>query len=309
MCRLFGFRSLIPSQVHNSLVSADNALMLQSEEHPDGWGVSYYIGSAPHIIKSVSTAIDEPLFQHVSGIVSSETVIAHLRKATQGSKTIINTHPFQYGSWVFAHNGNVKDFGQKKELVRQKIAPKLRRFILGETDSESFFYLILTHLERRVDLHRPGCSIDVLAESVKDAIDEICDICGPYSHDDSGPPTDTYLSFVLTNGSTMLAHHGGKDLFYSTFKNRCSVRDLCPSLAHECEHPTTTGFINHLIFSSEPLQGENVWLKMSPGQMVGIDWRMQLHLYNEHGALPLEEHAAAAVALQESDGPQQISPA
>lgn len=288
MCRLFGFRSVIPSQVHSSLVSADNALMIQSEEHPDGWGVSYYVGGAPHIIKAVSTAISDSLFQHVSGIVSSETVIAHLRKATQGSKTIINTHPFQYGSWVFAHNGNVRNFDLIKDEVRSKIAPVLRRFILGETDSESIFYLILTHIARRIDLQRPGCSIDVVAESVRDAIEELCTICGAYSHNNAGPPTDTYLSFLLTNGSTLLSHHGGKDLYYSTYKNRCSVRELCPSLSPECENPTQSGFINHLLISSEPLQGENIWLKMEPGQMVGIDWRMQLHLFDQAGALPLD---------------------
>jgi hypothetical protein len=38
MCRIFGFRSVIQSQVHRSLVSADNALMIQGERHPDGWG-------------------------------------------------------------------------------------------------------------------------------------------------------------------------------------------------------------------------------------------------------------------------------
>ena len=35
-------------------------------------------------------------------------------------------------------------------------------------------------------------------------------------------------------------------------------------------------FINHLIFSSEPLSGENIWLKMDPGQIIGIDGRMKI---------------------------------
>ena len=43
MCRLFGFRSVIPSQMHRSLIAADNALGRQSERHPDGWGVAYYV--------------------------------------------------------------------------------------------------------------------------------------------------------------------------------------------------------------------------------------------------------------------------
>ena len=38
MCRLFGFRSVIQSQVHRSLVDADNALGQQSVRHQDGCG-------------------------------------------------------------------------------------------------------------------------------------------------------------------------------------------------------------------------------------------------------------------------------
>ena len=71
------------SGVHRSLVSADNALMLQSERHPDGWGVAYYIANAPHVIKSASAAVSDHLFRHVSGIVTSETVLAHIRKAVK----------------------------------------------------------------------------------------------------------------------------------------------------------------------------------------------------------------------------------
>ena len=61
MCRLFGFRSVIPSQVHRSLLSAENALVWQSERHPDGWGVAYFVGGIPHLIKSAETAIQDSL--------------------------------------------------------------------------------------------------------------------------------------------------------------------------------------------------------------------------------------------------------
>ena len=93
MCRIFGFRSVLLSGVHSSLLSADNALVTQSESHPDGWGVAYYIGDAPHIIRSAHTALNDKLFHKVSGIVSSQTVVAHIRKTTQGDNTVLNTHP------------------------------------------------------------------------------------------------------------------------------------------------------------------------------------------------------------------------
>lgn len=277
MCRLFGFRSVISSQVHSSLVSADNALMRQSERHPDGWGVAYYISTAPHIIKSSASAVEDHLFHKVSGIVTSQTVLAHLRKATVGNLSTINTHPFQFGHWVFAHNGNIKNFPEHREKLNERIAPKLRRFILGDTDSETIFYLALTHLERRVELHRADCDINDLISAVKDAVDEITDIVGPYFPDDNGAPEETFLTFILTNGQSMVAHQGGKDLYYSTYKKRCSERDTCPYFAKQCEEEAhNKGYVNHLLFSSEPLSGENIWDKMNNGDVIGIDWRMKI---------------------------------
>ena len=119
MCRLFGFRSVIQGKVHTSLVEAENALGIQSFNHPDGWGVAYYLSDAPHLIKSEHSAVKDNLFKKVSGVVSSQTVLAHIRKATHGSKTVLNTHPFQYGKWIFAHNGNINNFNTHKKQLKK----------------------------------------------------------------------------------------------------------------------------------------------------------------------------------------------
>jgi glutamine amidotransferase len=280
MCRLFGFRSVFSSRVHSSLVSADNAIMRQSERHPDGWGVAYYVAGAPHLIKSSETAIQDSMFRKVSGVVTSETVLAHLRNATQGDLNILNTHPFQYGNWVFAHNGNIRNFPEVKEKLRERIAPILRQFILGDTDSETIFFLILSQLARRVELHRRDCNLHEAMIAVREALDEIYEITGGFCEVDEGDRTQTYLTFMLTNGVMMLAHQGGKPLYYSTHKSRCSVREECPHYAPCCEQERNSGFVSHLLMSSEPLeQGENVWRPMQPGEMVGVDWRMHFYRF------------------------------
>jgi glutamine amidotransferase len=82
---------------------------------------------------------------------------------------------------------------------------------------------------------------------------------------------------MITNGETLLAAQGGKELFLSTYKTRCADRDHCSSLSAECEAPTRSGRVNHCIVSSEPLQGENVWSPLEPGEMVGVDPGMRLY--------------------------------
>ena len=280
MCRVFGFRSVIQSQVHHSLVNAENALGLQSQKHPDGWGVAYYMHGSPHVMKSEMTALDDQLFKRVSGIVSSETVVAHIRNATQGDKSLLNTHPFQYGPWIFAHNGNIKNWKEKRSELMELLSPNLRRFVLGETDSEFLFFLILTHMES-FSGHLAQTSLSNLAEATKSAMKEIVRIIGPISKIDNGANTETYLTFIITDGHRMLAHHGGKNLNYSTHKSICPERDTCPSFSKSCENVSKTGDrVNHLIFSSEPLSGQNIWNPMKPGDIIGVDAQMKLYFYN-----------------------------
>lgn len=264
-------------------MSADNALGTQSEFHPDGWGVAYYIGGAPHLIRSDGQAMHDRLFERVSGIASSQTVVAHVRRATQGTRSAMNSHPFQYGPWIFAHNGNIKDFAKHRETLVAKIAPQLRRFILGDTDSEVLFYLFLTHVEKHSPLFEKNIPPLAAADALLATIDFVTSVVGPYTHNSFDPPTETFLTCIATNGEVMLAHQGGKDLLYSTHKQQCPERAECAYLADNCERPAVIGErVNHLIFTSEALQGDNVWTKMAPGQIIAVDREMRLQNFGQH---------------------------
>jgi glutamine amidotransferase len=281
MCRIFGFRSVMQSQVHRSLVSADNALIQQSERNPDGWGVAYYVGGAPHVVKSAATALSDEMFRRVSGVVTSETVLAHVRKATQGQLTVFDTHPFQYGNWVMVHNGNIANFQQIRPQLLDRIPPVLRRFILGHTDSEVLFYLLLGHMATRCELERRGFPLEDLQAAARQTVELVCSLAGELCADETADAAaNNFLTFVITNGQTMLAHQGGKLLHCSTHKRRCPERDTCPYWAQECEEKVEGGFVSHLVFSSEPLLGDNVWEPMQLGEMIGVDWRMQMKKFS-----------------------------
>lgn len=273
MCRLFGFRSVLKSQVHRSLVAAENALAVQSRKHSDGWGVAYYVSNSPHVIKSVMPASKDRIFERVSGVVASETVLAHLRKATVGSVNILNAHPFQYGRWVFAHNGEVRNFETHADALRAEVAAPLQRYILGDTDSETLFYLFLTHLGQLTDLHRRGTSVELVVAALG------ATIRAARARADFGDAEEQrcLLTFVVTDGHTLVGVSGGRSLVYSTHKTHCEDRDTCPFLSSECEAPTTTGKVNHLLVSSEVLSGSNVWSELPENHWVGVDWAMNFH--------------------------------
>ena len=274
MCRMFGFRSVLQSHVHHSLTSADNALAVQSDAHPDGWGVAYYVSGSPHLIRSAGQARTDTIFRRVSGVVTSQTVLAHIRQATQGEIHPLNCHPFQFGRWVMAHNGDVPNFGEHRPTIIERIAPKLRPFLLGDTDSEVLFLLVLSHLSRTVDLDRKGTPIQAVVDAIRRAVDDVREIADP------GAERASLLTVLLTDGDLMVAHQGGKDLHFSTHKTRCSERGTCAFFAAECEAPSRSGYVNHLLISSEPLSGENVWTPMQHGEVVAIDTFMR---FSRHG--------------------------
>jgi glutamine amidotransferase len=275
MCRLFGFRSVISSQVHSSLLNAENALATKISDHPDGWGVAYYLQNIPHIVKSAKAALNDNIFKKVSGIVSSETVLAHIRKTTVGNNNALNTHPFQYGKWVFAHNGHIVDFDNKKEEFQKHICPKLKSYILGETDSEYIFYFILTKISKNYDLSQEQYDTSELVAVVNEAVDDICKIVGNASEDNDLGATVNYFTFILTNGKTMIGHQRGKKLHYSTFKSKCPERDTCSSFSEICEKKAESkDQVNHLILSSEPLSGENIWHELKFGETVAVNHEM-----------------------------------
>lgn len=277
MCRLFGFRSIFTSQVHTSLVGANNALMNQSKFNPDGWGVAYYLEDTPHIIKSAQSAINDALFEKVSGIVSSKTVLAHIRKATKGENNILNCHPFQYGKWVFAHNGNIKDFQNLRGKIISEIDSRFQRYLLGDTDSEVFFYFLLTKLEKFIDGKIQTHLL--MKEIMQKAMQDLIDLIGPYSAKVGDPDKETYLTFILTNGKDFVAFNGGQPLYYTTHKTKCPESETCEHYEFSCENKVANGRVNHLIISSEPLSNENVWFQTKPGNLLFMDELMKFSLH------------------------------
>lgn len=263
--------------MHTSLLSAENALVEQSHKHPDGWGLAYYLGDAPHLVKSVRSAVEDSLFQRVSGIVSSHTVLAHLRKATIGQLNTTNTHPFQYGKWVFAHNGNFKGFAEKRKQLEKYIPQELGKFVLGQTDSELFFHLLLTQIGPKKILANEDLSSHAVLEAAKSAIQIVKDVFGEEHTDTSGPPNENYFTFILTDGRMMISYNGGKELYYSTYKTSCPDKEICSSYAPFCEAPPKDE-VRHLVVSSEPLGGPNVWLPIKQGQFVGVDSKMKVFI-------------------------------
>ena len=118
----------------------------RSKDNPDGWGIAYYPDKSAQVFKepvaSQSSALAKFMVQYTG--LRSRTIIAHVRKGSQGGKSHENTHPFarvfQDREYVFAHNGTLREYAS---LALGRFQP------IGETDSEHAFCHLLSCFEQR----------------------------------------------------------------------------------------------------------------------------------------------------------------
>ncbi len=142
MCRLFGLVANKKVNVSFSFEKADIPFQSLGKSNPDGWGIGYYDMQGLKVFKEPINIQNSNEVEKIAKDVESNIIIAHVRKASKGSKKKENTHPFSYKNWVFAHNGTV----YKKDELKEKLKPEYKQKIKGETDSEVLFYWVLQNI-------------------------------------------------------------------------------------------------------------------------------------------------------------------
>ncbi len=118
-----------------------------SSVHCDGWGLSTVDQSGSHIVlnREVEAASASSTFDATVAKNIADGALLHLRWATKGIPiSENNTHPFFYGDYSFIHNGSIFP----PDVIAPFIDPKFNSLIVGESDSERYFYLVMTEIEK-----------------------------------------------------------------------------------------------------------------------------------------------------------------
>ncbi len=253
MCRLFGCRTAAPGGVAHELLHGANALRVQSREHPDGWGLGWYVGRVPQVTRSLTAAHGDEDFEEVSSFVTASTILAHIRKASVGRVALENTHPFEWGPWLFAHNGTIPEWEKCRAALESEIDPALRDKLRGETDSERCFLVFLTHLSRRCDPTAAG--FEDAAAALAETVQIVVRTCG----------AQAATTFLATDGRTMLACRRGRTLYVSAAEPQRDQRVAWFAVASEDPR------------LHEPVPpGRSAWREVRAGTIVGVDADLRL---------------------------------
>jgi glutamine amidotransferase len=262
MCQLFCISASKPIQLKFSW-EAFARRGSQDGGNPDGWGVAYFDDRDVLLLREPGPAADSPLVRFLGQDgPSSQFIVSHLRRATQGEITLQNTQPFvRYmagRAHVFAHNGHVSDLPPGSN--NSWLTP------LGDTDSERLFNLLLSQLE-------PLWSNGVVP-TLKDRLDvintvaEIARQCGA-------------ANFIYSDGITIFAHGHRhtipgeaisndpglyilehKDAIENGTKKQVEV----PCRGVGCDDPLG----QHAVVATIPLDDQS-WVALDPGEIACME--------------------------------------
>lgn len=146
MCEIFALSSRYPATVDFCLAEFARHGGLTGP-HSDGWGLAYYAeDGAVRMFKEAEPASRSDWVQFIKEHhMRAAVMLSHIRRATQGARSLKNTHPFrrELGGrcHVFVHNGHLDDIKARPDLKLGFHHP------LGDTDSEYAFCALLGQLQ------------------------------------------------------------------------------------------------------------------------------------------------------------------
>ncbi len=147
MCRLMGYVSHEKTSFPQIAGAGFDEFVALSSIHCHGWGVST-IGhdeKIAHLLRAAEMAHTSPQFASAISESRADGGLLHLRWATAGLPiSENNAHPFIYRDFTFTHNGSIKP----PSSLEPFIGPEFMANITGETDSERYFYALLTSIEK-----------------------------------------------------------------------------------------------------------------------------------------------------------------
>ena len=276
MSRLFGLSCAKPVHLScrrvqydtNSCVSTtDSEGISQSTSPADGWGIGFYRNQGSFIFKKVAKEKKREQFSTISEVISSNIFICHLRYGTIGGRKEVNTHPFRWGVWLFAHQGTVNQFRRIKPRILRKLPPVYKKLMQGNTDSEHCFYLYLSLLRGEGGIKKGTIQLSAAVEGLRRFGRMIAEF--QKDADVEQPPE---LNFLISNGSYLLATRLGCPLYYLMLPGNIQNNTPFYSPTTKLEYQLIPGDGTNRIIAvaSEPLVPMEGWQEVPNNRILTI---------------------------------------
>ena len=246
MCQLFALNSNAPSAVTFSFTGFSSRGGTTGD-HVDGWGMAFHGEGGCRLFIDDSPASRSPLAAFLrEHPIRATSVLAHVRKATQGAVQLSNCHPFQRQwrgrQWAFCHNGDLKNFWPALDARHQPV---------GSTDSEAAFCWLLQQLDQQ------------FAGRADPGWRELAPVLSELAARLSEHGT---FNFLLTDGQAIYAHCSTRLHWLLRRHPFTQVRLIDAELSLDLSQANGPGDRMALL-ATEPLTHDEPWAAMAPGEL------------------------------------------
>lgn len=255
MCRLLGIIASGHVDLKVVLCEAPRSMAALSREHRDGWGIAVFDGEASGwcVEKGIARASEDARFHRLALGSRGALLIAHIRKKTVGDASLVNTHPFERGRWVFAHNGTVQDVAWlRSQASRERLAE-----VRGQTDSELLFAWLLTRLDEA----------GATEHSASEATDGALGRAARAAREHAGFGAFTFL---LSDGTTTYAHRFGRSMYLLDLGLRDTVQMRRTALDGKVVETKWSEHERPIFIASERVT-DDAWQQVEEGSLLRID--------------------------------------
>jgi len=175
----------------------------------DGFGLGWYTKSSldedgsPCVFKDVGPAWNNRNLVNLAKKTSSEVIFAHVRAAGPGMGVCSCTcHPFEFGRYLFMHNGQVSGFKKIRRRVLATLGPVAFNFAIenGCSDSAVAFAVFIDKLGNDAEDAWKVLAPAKLQALIQETIVLLCEMC-----DEENIMGVSLLNFVISDGYSLVA--------------------------------------------------------------------------------------------------------
>lgn len=273
MCRFVFYRgapirlsSLITEPAHSIIHQSYHSKERAEPLNGDGFGVGWYVPEEtdePVIFKDVTPAWNNQNLINLAPVVRSPCIIAHIRAATPGLPVShLNCHPFSWGRFSFAHNGEVGGFQSIRRQIQLELDDEAFNLLRGSTDSEHLFALFANRYDSNSDTSKLEAMASALAEAIA-TVERL--------KQERGISAVSMLNLVLTDGElavvTRYASPGQQEP-HSLYLHTGSSYECVDGVCHMRDRSESG---NTVLVASEPLSRDDRWTRVAVNTMLLIN--------------------------------------
>lgn len=263
----------VNSLIHQSYSAGEMTEILNG----DGFGVGWYVHSIsalPGLFRAITPAWSNTNLLYNAPLIRTNCLFAHIRSASEGGISEVNTHPFRYERFLMMHNGGIPEFHRVRRRILDLLDDELFNWIKGQTDSEHVFALLMQHVKEMT-----VAGTRLTEDQIKQCFQKTFDVIQQLKTDAGIADEVSTFNLMVTSGhrlfGTRYSSHPEKEtrtLYYSTGGGFQCKDGICKMLAADAG-------VEAVLIASERLNDcPEEWIPVPQNHFIAVDRNLNLLL-------------------------------